>query len=166
MTRAEFIEDVLKMSGLSASKTAPPADSDWATHPAAGYIQLGYEAGMITGADSKQFKPDQAITRQEAMVMVWRSLQKQYPAELFEDIRLAGHIDEWAAPAIRMMVALGLHGPEVKVLEDGSVDVLPRKPLIRQEEAAIMYQLFTQPTDKIVSELMKQQQPAEEAAAS
>lgn len=166
VTRAEFIEDVLKMSGLSASKTAPPADSDWAAHPAAGYIQLGYETGMITGADSKQFKPDQAITRQEAMVMVWRSLQKQYPAELFEGIKLAGHTDEWAAPAIRMMVALGLHGPEVKVLEDGSVDVLPRKPLIRQEEAAIMYQLFTQPTDMIVSELMKQQQPAKEDAAS
>ena len=85
VTRAEFIEDVLKLSGLKASKTTPPADTDWATHPAAGYIQLGYESGMIVGADSKQFKPDQAITRQEAMVMIWRSFQQQYPNELFED---------------------------------------------------------------------------------
>ncbi|MFS0870568.1 serine hydrolase [Paenibacillus xylanilyticus] len=161
VTRAEFIEDVLKMSGLKPSKTTPPADTDWANHPAAGYIQLGYESGMITGADSKQFKPDQVITRQEAMVMIWRSLQLQYPNELFQDVKLAGHTDKWAVPAIQMMVKLGIHGPEVKVLEDGSVDVLARKPLIRQEEAAIMYQLFTQPTDKIVSELMAQQpQPA------
>lgn len=157
VTRAEFIENVLKMSGLKPSQTTPPADSDWASHPAAGYIQLGYEAGMITGADSKQFKPDQVITRQEAMVMIWRSLQLQYPSELFQDVKLAGHADEWAVPAIQMMVKLGIHGPEVKVLEDGSVDVLARKPLIRQEEAAIMYQLFTQPTDKIVAELMAQQ---------
>ncbi|WP_153977341.1 serine hydrolase [Paenibacillus xylanilyticus] len=163
VTRAEFIENVLKMSGLKPSQTTPPSDSDWASHPAAGYIQLGYEAGMITGADSKQFKPDQVITRQEAMVMIWRSLQVQYPSELFQDVKLAGHADEWAVPAIQMMVKLGIHGPEVKVLEDGSVDVLARKPLIRQEEAAIMYQLFTQPTDKIVAELMAQQ-PQPEAS--
>ncbi|GAB1157365.1 hypothetical protein YWY31_33900 [Paenibacillus illinoisensis] len=163
VTRAEFIENVLKMSGLKPSQTTPPADSDWASHPAAGYIQLGYEAGLITGADSKQFKPDQVITRQEAMVMIWRSLQVQYPSELFQDVKLAGHADEWAVPAIQMMVKLGIHGPEVKVLEDGSVDVLARKPLIRQEEAAIMYQLFTQPTDKIVAELMSQQ-PQPEAS--
>ncbi|KAF4324745.1 hypothetical protein G195_001050 [Phytophthora kernoviae 00238/432] len=157
VTRAEFIEDVLKMSGLKASKTTPPADTDWATHPAAGYIQLGYESGMITGADEKQFKPDQVITRQEAMVMIWRSLQLQYPNELFEDVKLAGQTDAWAVPAIQMMVKLGIHGPEVKVLEDGSVDFLSRKPLIRQEEASIMYQLFTQPTDKIVAELLAKQ---------
>ncbi|MET3937843.1 D-alanyl-D-alanine-carboxypeptidase/D-alanyl-D-alanine-endopeptidase [Paenibacillus sp. PvP094] len=163
VTRAEFIENVLKMSGLKPSQTTPPADSDWTSHPAAGYIQLGYEVGMITGADSKQFKPDQVITRQEAMVMIWRSLQLQYPNELFQDVKLAGHADEWAVPAIQMMVKLGIHGPEVKVLKDGSVDVLARKPLIRQEEAAIMYQLFTQPTDKIVAELMAQQ-PQPEAS--
>ncbi|MHA7579997.1 serine hydrolase [Paenibacillus vandeheii] len=157
VTRAEFIEDVLKMSGLKASKTTPPADTDWATHPTAGYIQLGYESGMITGADEKQFKPDQVITRQEAMVMIWRTLQLQYPNELFEDVKLTGKTDAWAVPAIQMMVKLGIHGPEVKVLEDGSVDFLSRKPLIRQEEASIMYQLFTQPTDKIVADLLAKQ---------
>lgn len=161
VTRAEFIEDVLKMSGLKASKTASPADTDWATHPAAGYIQLGYESGMIAGADEKQFKPDQAITRQEAMVMIWRTFQLKYPNELFEDVKLAGQTDVWAVPAIQMMVKLGIHGPEVKVLEDGSVDFLARKPLIRQEEAAIMYQLFTQPTDKIVADLMTKQPQSE-----
>lgn len=149
------------MSGLKASKTTPPADTDWATHPAAGYIQLGYESGMIAGADEKQFKPDQVITRQEAMVMIWRTLQLQYPNELFEDVKLAGHTDAWAVPAIQMTVKLGIHGPEVKMLEDGSVDFLSRKPLIRQEEAAIMYQLFTQPTDKIVADLMTKQPQSE-----
>lgn len=170
VTRAEFIENTLKLSGLKPSKTTPPAGTDWADHAAAGYIQLGYEMGMITGTDEQQFKPDQVIIRQEAMVMMWRILQLQYPSELFTDVKLAGHTDPWAVPAVQMMAKLGIHGPEVKVLEDGSVDFLSRKPLIRQEEAAIMYALLTQPTDQIVAELMAAQQPqaepAEEAEAA
>lgn len=170
VTRAEFIENVLQLSGLKASKTTPPTGTDWADHTAAGYIQLGFESGMITGTDQQQFKPDQVITRQEAMVMIWRSLQLQYPSELFTDVKLAGHTDPWAVPAVQMMAKLGIHGPEVKVLEDGSIDLLSRKPLIRQEEAAIMYALLTQPTDQIVAELMAAQQPqaepAEEAEAA
>ncbi|WJM09629.1 beta-lactamase family protein [Paenibacillus sp. PK1-4R] len=164
VTRAEFIENVLKLSGLKASKTTPPTGTDWADHTAAGYIQLGFESGMITGTDQQQFKPDQVITRQEAMVMIWRSLQLQYPSELFTDVKLAGHTDPWAVPAVQMMAKLGIHGPEVKVLEDGSIDLLSRKPLIRQEEAAIMYALLTQPTDQIVAELMAAQQPQAEPA--
>ncbi|WP_145146459.1 serine hydrolase [Paenibacillus xylanexedens] len=164
VTRAEFIENTLKLSGLKPSKTTPPAGTDWADHAAAGYIQLGYELGMITGTDEQQFKPDQVIIRQEAMVMMWRIMQLQYPSELFNDVKLAGHTDAWAVPAIQMMYTLGIHGPEVKVLEDGSVDFLSRKPLIRQEEAAIMYALLTQPTDQIVAELMAAQQPQAEAA--
>ncbi|MEK4109934.1 D-alanyl-D-alanine-carboxypeptidase/D-alanyl-D-alanine-endopeptidase [Paenibacillus sp. DS2363] len=170
VTRAEFIENTLKLSGLKPSKTTPPAGTDWADHAAAGYIQLGYEMGMITGKDEQQFKPDQVIIRQEAMVMMWRMMQLQYPSELFNDVKLAGHTDAWAVPAIQMMAKLGIHGPEVKVMEDGSVDFLSRKPLIRQEEAAIMYALLTQPTDQIVAELMAAQQPqaepAEEAEAA
>ncbi|WP_413404928.1 serine hydrolase [Paenibacillus amylolyticus] len=164
VTRAEFIENTLKLSGLKPSKTTPPAGTDWADHAAAGYIQLGYEMGMITGTDEQQFKPDQVIIRQEAMVMMWRIMQLQYPSELFNDVKLAGHTDAWAVPAIQMMAKLGIHGPEVKVMEDGSVDFLSRKPLIRQEEAAIMYALLTQPTDQIVAELMAAQQPQAEPA--
>lgn len=149
---------------MKPSKTTPPADTDWADHTAAGYIQLGYELGMITGTDEQQFKPDQVIIRQEAMVMMWRIMQLQYPSELFNDVKLAGHTDAWAVPAIQMMAKLGIHGPEVKVMEDGSVDFLSRKPLIRQEEAAIMYALLTQPTDQIVAELMAAQQPQAEPA--
>lgn len=170
VTRAEFIENTLKLSGLKPSKTTPPAGTDWADHAVAGYIQLGYELGMITGTDEQQFKPDQVIIRQEAMVMMWRIMQLQYPSELFNDVKLAGHTDAWAIPAIQMMAKLGIHGPEVKVMEDGSVDFLALKPLIRQEEAAIMYALLTQPTDQIVAELMAAQQPqaepAEEAEAA
>lgn len=164
VTRAEFIENTLKLSGLKPSKTTPPAGTDWADHAAAGYIQLGYELGMITGTDEQQFKPDQVIIRQEAMVMMWRIMQLQYPSELFNDVKLAGHTDPWAVPAVQMMAKLGIHGPEARVMEDGSIDLLSRKPLIRQEEAAIMYALITQPTDRIVAELMAAQQPQAEPA--
>ena len=91
--------------------------------------------------------------------MMWRAFQLQYPSELFKDVKLVGHTDAWAVPAVQMMVKLGIYGPEVKILEDGSADFRSRKPLIRQEQAALMYALITQPTDRIVAELMAAQQP-------
>ena len=63
--------------------------------------------------------------------MMWRIMQLQYPYELFNDVKLPGTQMSWAVPAIQMMATLGIHGPEVKVMEDGSVDLLSRKPLIR-----------------------------------
>lgn len=158
ISRAEFIEQILELSGIPQSKTEPTSDSDWATHSAAGYIQAGYEIGMIEGADEKQFKPDQVITRQEAAVMLWRIYKQQYPEQLFSNVVLSGKTDTWAVPAVQMMVGLGLYGPEVKLQGNGSANYQSTKPLIRQEAAALMYQLLTQPTDQIVAGLAKEQE--------
>ncbi|MBD7968481.1 serine hydrolase [Paenibacillus gallinarum] len=158
VTRAEFIEEILELSGIPQSKTPPKTDSDWATHSAAGYIQAGYEMGMIEGADQKLFKPDQVITRQEAAVMIWRIYKQQYPDQLFSNVKLSGKTDTWAVPAVQMMIGLGLYGPEVKLQGNGSANYQSTKPLIRQEAAALMYQLLTQPTDQIVAGLAKEQE--------
>lgn len=162
LTRAEFIEELLKLSGIPKSKTKPNTDSDWAAHSAAGYIQAGYEIGMIEGAEEKLFKPDQVITRQEAAVMIWRIYKQQYPDQLFSDVKLSGKTDTWAIPAVQMMIGLGLYGPEVKLQGNGSANYHSTKPLIRQEAAALMYQLLTQPTDQIVAGLIKEQESTQE----
>ncbi|WP_211747805.1 serine hydrolase [Paenibacillus sp. Marseille-Q4541] len=161
MTRAEFITQILEISGIPGSKTPPEPESDWASHSAAGYIQAGYEIGMIEGADEKQFNPDRVITRQEAAVMLWRIYKQQYPEQLFSHVKLSGETDTWAVPAVQMMVGLGLYGPEVKVQEDGTANYQSRKPLIRQEVAALMYQLLTQPTDQIAAALSATQENAQ-----
>ncbi|RXZ78306.1 penicillin-binding protein [Paenibacillaceae bacterium] len=157
VTRGEYIQQVLETSLASGSKTTEYAFTDLAGHPSAAYIQLGYEMGMVVGDGKGKFEPDRAITRQEAAVMIWRLLSAQYPPALFEDVKLAGETDKWAVPAVQMIVTIGLHGPEVEFKADGSAEFHSKQLLNRQELAAVLYAMFTQPTDHIVAALAAQQ---------
>lgn len=158
VTRAEFVEEILKVSNIPASKTSPAEGTDWAQHASAGYIQSALEIGML--GDTKQFKPNQAITRQEAAVMLWRIYQTQYPDELFTEVKLTANTSDWAVPAVKMMIGLGIYGPEVDFHSDGSADFQSKKPLNVQENAAIIYKLLTQPTDQIAAALASEQAQA------
>ena len=155
VTRAEYIQRMLEVSSLEGSESTDYAFADITGHPAASFIQQAYELGMVAGDGKGSFAPDRTITRQEAAVMLWRLLAMQYPAELFDEVALSGTTDAWAVQAVQMMVALGLHGPEVETAEDGSADFLSRETLNREQEAALLYSIFTQPTDHIVAELME-----------
>ncbi|MDT9724888.1 penicillin-binding protein [Xylanibacillus composti] len=157
VTRAEYVERMMVVSNVKGSKAEAYAFTDIAGHPAAPYIQAAYEMGLVAGDGQGLFEPDRIITRQEAAVLIWNSLKLQYPEELFADVQIADDISEWAQPAVRMIVALGLYGPEVQIDADGTVHYLALNPLTRQEEAAILYKLLTQPTDVIVSQLLAAQ---------
>ncbi|WP_245600154.1 serine hydrolase [Paenibacillus harenae] len=157
LTRGEFVQDMLVMSNLKGSSSTELAFADLEGHPAAAFIQMAHELGMVKGGSSGLFEPDRVITRQEAAVMLWRLYSLQYSPELFSGVKLGGDTSAWAVQAVQMMVALGIHGPEVQADSGGAVDFLSKQALSRQEEAAIAYSLFTQPTDQIVAELMKQQ---------
>ncbi|MDQ6423370.1 serine hydrolase [Paenibacillus sp. LHD-117] len=156
VTRGEFVRHVMEISGLKGSVADEPAFKDLKGHPAAAYVQQAFELGLVKGANAGEFKPDRAITRQEAAVMIWRALAPQYPAELFESVKLEGDTDDWAIPAVKMITKLGIMGPEVKVAENGAFDYFSKKALNRQEEAAILHALLTLPTDAIVASLMQQ----------
>lgn len=156
-TRGGFVQGLMEISGLSGSSTAEPAFKDVDGHPSAPFIQQAYELGLVKGTSEDAFMPDRPVTRQEAAVMIWRALTLQYPAELFESVKLAGETDEWAEPAVKMLVGLGIIGPEVKQNEDGAIDFLSKATLKRQEEAFILHALLTAPTDLIVAELMAEQ---------
>ncbi|MCM3759206.1 beta-lactamase family protein [Alkalihalobacillus oceani] len=156
VTRAAFIENILVISNLPGSDTEQLAFNDIAGHPSAGYVQMAYELGLINGDGQGNFRPDEAITRQEAAVMLWRSYREQFPDQLFADIEVTGEVSEWALPAIKMMVAFGYHGPEVTVGDSGA-DYLATKPLTNEEEAAILWSLLTVPVYMIADELMPDQ---------
>lgn len=163
MTRAELVRLLLEISGLKGSKNIEQyAFTDIAGHDLAPYIQAAHELGLVVGDGSGRFDPDRAATRQEAAVMVWNVNRKLYPDELFADTKLAGETDAWAVPAVKMMVALGLHGPEVTRTEDGAADYRAKEPITRREAAALSYQLLLQPVNQIVAELMAKQQAAAE----
>jgi len=154
VTRAELVYRLLAISGLEGTASDTYAFSDLEGHPLAPYVQTAFEMGMVNGYGDGTFQPDRPASRQDAAVMVWNVLSKQYPDHLFADVALAGETDSWAVPAVKMMIALGLHGPEVTRSEDGSADFRSRQPLTRQEEAALLYQLMLQPVDLIVANLM------------
>lgn len=158
VTRAQFVQNLMEISGLKGSSTEKLIFSDLEGQPAAAFIQQAYELGMVKGATSGLFELNRMITRQEAAVMVWRALANQYPANLFEAVKLAGETDVWAQPAVKMIAKLGIYGPEVQVAEDGSINYFSKKALNRQEEAVILYSLLTLPIDVMVSKLMQQQE--------
>ncbi|MFS0723791.1 serine hydrolase [Paenibacillus sp. 1P07SE] len=164
VSRAEYLMNLLIASNLDGSPATDYAFADISGHPAAPYIQLAYELGMVTGDGKGSFSPDRPVTRQEAAVMSWRLLVMQYPAELFDEVPLSGKTDEWAVQAVQMMVALGLHGPEVTLAEDGAADFRSRDSLTRAQDAAMLYAMFTQPTDHIVAAMMEEAGEQEEAA--
>lgn len=144
VTRAEYITNLLRVSGLNGSNN-PPAFTDVVDHPAAQDIQFAYEMGLIIGNGQGLFHPDRPITRQEMATIVWRSYVALFPSEQFADVSLSGETDEWAIDAVKMMVGLGIFGPEIELSADGSVDFLSKQPLLRQEEAAHHYKLLTSP---------------------
>lgn len=164
VTRAEYVSRMMEVSNIKESESKDYAFTDIAGHPAAGYIQAAYEIGLILGDGQGQFSPDRLMTRQEAAVLVWNSLKRQYPHELFEDVQLAGDVSEWAVPAVQMIVKLGLYGPEVQVTSTGEAAYRAKDALTRQEEAVILYRLLTQPTDQIVTQLWAAQSNEEPAA--
>ncbi|MBW4083495.1 serine hydrolase [Paenibacillus sp. S150] len=153
ITRAEYVRLMLESSSIKESKTEKLAFPDLQGHPDAAYVQMAVQLGMVQGTAGGEFQPDRVISRQEAAVMVWRLLSAQYPDELFQNVKLAGSTDQWAVPAVKMAVALGLYGPDIKADANGAVDYKSREALSKKENAAILYALFTNPVDRIVAGL-------------
>ena len=168
ISKAEFVDYLLKTSGLKSPSADAYAFSDIEFHPIGNVIQYAYELGMISGNEEGKFEPSSSITRQEAAVMMWRMYNQLYPDKLFEEIQLSGETDDWAVPAVKMMVAFGYYGPEVSIDENGSVDFHSQQFMTRQEAAAFYYQALLQPADQIANSLMQQQQTndSEEATLS
>jgi D-alanyl-D-alanine-carboxypeptidase/D-alanyl-D-alanine-endopeptidase len=156
VTRGQFVKHLMEISGLKGSSTEELVFTDLEGHSAAAFVQQAYELGLVKGTTTNMFEPDRNITRQEAAVMMWRVFSQKYPAELFESVKLSGETDKWALPAVKMIVKLGIYGPEVQEPEKGVFNYASKKVLNRQEEAAILYSLLTRPLDVIVSGFMQQ----------
>lgn len=77
VTRAEFITMALKATPngeqIGAASTSPFSDVPY-THWAAGYVQAGVAAGLITGYTDGTFRPNQQITLAEGATIVLQLL--------------------------------------------------------------------------------------------
>ncbi len=141
ITRAEYVEMLLRTSAIPLSEKAPKF-ADVKGHPYAAAIQTAYEYGLVSGSTKGVFEPDRPITRQEAAVIIYNSAGALYPDELVESVKLKGNTDKWAVPAVKLMIMLGYHGPEVKIDNSGA-DFQSKKVLTRAENAAINDMLLT-----------------------
>lgn len=75
ITRAEFAAIVARFSDQSAKYLGTFSDVSY-THWASGSIALAAKFGWVTGYEDNTFKPDQSITRAEAMTITNRILER------------------------------------------------------------------------------------------
>lgn len=72
ITRAEFVAMAIRFSGASPGGTGRQFEDVPQTHWAADYIQAAADAGIIFGYVNGTFRPDQYITRAEAVTVLNR----------------------------------------------------------------------------------------------
>lgn len=88
ITRAEFAKIIAKMLG-GASQNDKAEFIDTAGHWAEAYIAVLAEKGVITGYEDNTFRPDEAITRAEAVAIINRAVTRNYAPNLiipFKDV--------------------------------------------------------------------------------
>ncbi|RUS48380.1 serine hydrolase [Cohnella sp. AR92] len=137
ITRAQFVGWLIPTFGVRLSEE-PVIFKDSANSPYAAEIQTALEGGVITGTTHGTFEPDRFITREAAAVILSRLLRLGLGATPGE-AKLIGQTDSWALEGVRHIVASGYYGPEVVPDADGAYDYHSKRPMLRQEAAAMLY---------------------------
>ena len=144
ITRAEFMAITIRALGLSSvNKTFDFKDieeKEW-YHQA---VQIGYSYGLVDGYSDGFFKPNEKITRQEAMVILSRvmklvELNKEIDntkqQELINHFADSEQLASWARQAAALTIETGVVG--------GYKDELrPQQNITRAETAAIIQRLL------------------------
>lgn len=141
ITKGDFALMLVRAFGFRASNTVSfkdvPADSYYAQA-----ISVAHQLGIATGYNGS-FEPKRALTRQEAMLMVYRALQADgNPLNngLTADLsvyRDSGQIAGEAREALGALILMGV------VEGDGNGTLRPLDRLNRAETACLMHRLMT-----------------------
>jgi hypothetical protein len=146
ITRAEFAAIVVRGLGLRAEpENVPFADvisSEWY----AGFVATAADFGLIAGYEDGSFRPQNKITRQEAMTMMDRAMQVTgLKEQLEENGRLtnalasfedADDVAAWAKEGANLSVAS-------KVMNGRTMELLkPQASITRAEVATIVQRLL------------------------
>lgn len=129
VTRAEFVKIMCGMFGLSGNKACSFNDvssNDWF------YAQVcaAESHGLITGNDNGSFVPLEAITREDAAVIIQRLIK----AEITQNIEFADShkISDYALEAIKALAGKGIMNGY------GDNTINPKGRITRAETAAII----------------------------
>ncbi|MCL6610350.1 MAG: S-layer homology domain-containing protein [Peptococcaceae bacterium] len=116
VTRAEFAALLVRALGLQAQPgAAPPFNDvrpgDWHS----GAVSAAHAAGLIAGCGDGTFRPDSAVTREEAAVMLARAMKLQV-AEQKLPFADGDRVASWARAGVAAVAAQGL----IRGFPDGS----------------------------------------------
>ena len=135
VTRAEFIKMVVESMGVGSVYDKTPfldvaPDSWYAT-----YIARAYKEGIALGDDSGRFYPEEPITRQDMVTILYRALGADETGDIsFTD---SGSISDYAKTAVGYFASKGI------VNGVGNGLFAPLNNATRAETAVIIYRIVT-----------------------
>lgn len=132
ITRAEFVKIICEAFSLSSVESVSFADINPSAWYAA-YASLAGSLGIVQGSDGA-FLPDQTITREDAAVLLYRTLENNGTSFEESDNSLLDQssISDYAADSVRRLAAAGL----IRGMEDGNF--YPKNQLTRAQCAQII----------------------------
>lgn len=137
ITRAEFIAVVVRALKAEASGAAA-AFSDAQGHWAEPAIAAAYALGWTGGVGENRFGPDEAITREQMLVILMRALKAPAASGAAAAFADADSISQWANSAIAAAVELGI----AQGYPDGTIR--PAAPATRAEALAVLARALKQ----------------------
>ena len=142
VTRAEFAAAVVRGLGMKAPSGAAALFSDLGEQ--AGYtadIQAAYAYGLVSGFADGTFRPNDSITREQAMVIIaeamkWTELSGATAGQALQPFSDADTVSPWARAAVADAVAAGIAGGR----SEGTLD--PQAHITRAEIAQMIQALL------------------------
>ncbi|MDF2658719.1 MAG: cell wall/surface repeat protein, partial [Paenibacillus sp.] len=147
ITRAEFAAIIVRGLGLKpedgSAAFSDVQDSEWYS----GVIGTAYAYGLINGFEDGTFRPNERITREQAMVIVSKAMSITGLAADASDGALYGFTDAaetsgWAAHGISASIAAG-----IVTGRDGGL--LAPKAFVTRAEVAVMVERLLKSSDLI-----------------
>lgn len=143
MTRVEFAAAIVRALGLKpeSSAASPFKDvksSDWFS----GAVQTAHAYGLISGFEDGTFRPQESITREQAMVVIAKAtkITKLKPATAWtpsvSDFTDSAMLADWAASSVTDMLKAGL-----VTGRDGS-NLAPKDAVSRAEISTLVQRLL------------------------
>ncbi len=141
VTRSEFVKMISIGTGVY-DKEATCSFEDIKGHWGESYVASAFQKGYVSGVSRAEFAPDQAITRQDAIVILYRILVITVNAEMVEDVREyvfedSDRIADYARNSAIMMNAYDI----VNGFEDNTFR--PENNLSRAEAAVLIDNFLT-----------------------
>lgn len=135
MTRAEFIAIVVR--AMKAEAAPDYMFQDTAGHWAGPAIAAAYALGWTGGIAEDRFGPDEAITREQMLVILMRALKMAGQPGGATGFTDADSISQWASSAIALAVESGI----TDGYPDGSIR--PKQPATRAEALTVLARVLT-----------------------